>query len=117
MVELTAPIANVLSTNLLLVEQLTLVTEDVGTDVLRTYKKIMIDSLKERPGLECIAYTAIHDEVNFSKSLQKICERALELKDANVNFTIEFILDKTVLTPLYYGHKPKSLMIDNRSPI
>ena len=43
-------------------------------------------------------------------------ERALQQKDANVNILLDFVIDLTTLTPLFFGQKPTSVMIDIRSP-
>ena len=45
-----------------------------------------------------------------------MCERALQHKDAYVNILVDFMLDMTTLTPLFFGHKPSTAMIDTRSP-
>ena len=42
-------------------------------------------------------------------------KRALNQKDAKVNKSLDFIIDKFKLRPLYPGHKPLSVMIDSRS--
>ena len=42
-------------------------------------------------------------------------ERALNLKDAKVNKSLDFMIDKLKLLPLHPGHKPSSVMIDSRS--
>ena len=44
-----------------------------------------------------------------------MCEKALNYKYANVNLILDFVLDISILTPLYLGHKPTSVMIDTRS--
>ena len=91
MVELSTPIANFLSTNLILLQLLTfgfeldavehlekdVIEKETSKALLRTKTNIKIDPLKERPGLQSIIYTAIHDQLNYAKSLQKISERAL----------------------------------------
>ena len=45
-----------------------------------------------------------------------MCERALQHKDAYVNILVDFMLDMTTLTPLFFGHKPTTAMIDTRTP-
>ena len=44
-----------------------------------------------------------------------MCEKAMQHKDANVNILVDFLLDLTPLTPLFYSHKPTTAMIDYRS--
>ena len=78
-------------------------------------KKIPMVQLKERPGLQRITYTAVYDYSNIQGLLQQICERALQQRDVNVNKSLEFVIDKSPLTPLYSGQRPISVMIDNRS--
>ena len=42
-------------------------------------------------------------------------DRAMQQSDAKVNKTLDFLVDKTELTPLFSGHKPLSVMIDART--
>ena len=42
-------------------------------------------------------------------------DRAMQQSDAKVNKTLDFLVDKTELTPLFSGHKPLSVMIDTRN--
>ena len=42
-------------------------------------------------------------------------ERAMQQSDAKVNKSIDFMVDKTELTPLFSGHKPFCAMIDIRT--
>ena len=43
-------------------------------------------------------------------------ERAMEQNDAKVNKSLDFMVDKNELTPLFSGHKPFCAMIDIRTP-
>ena len=71
--------------------------------------------LRERPGLQSITYFAKFDYQGFQKIVPSMCESALQWKDSNVNIVLDFMLNLTTLTPLYIGHKPTGLMIDNRT--
>ena len=42
-------------------------------------------------------------------------ERAMQQSDANVNKSLDFMVDKNELTPLFPGHKPFCAMIDIRT--
>ena len=42
-------------------------------------------------------------------------ERAMQQSDAKVNKSLDFMVDKTELTPLFSGHKPLCVMIDIRT--
>ena len=42
-------------------------------------------------------------------------ERAMQQSDAKVNKSLDFMVDKTELTPLFSGHKPFCAMIDIRT--
>ena len=42
-------------------------------------------------------------------------ERAMQQSDAKVNKSLDFMEDKTELTPLFSGHKPFCAMIDIRT--
>ena len=42
-------------------------------------------------------------------------ERAMQQSDAKVNKSLDFMVDKTGVTPLYSGHKPFYAMIDTRN--
>ena len=42
-------------------------------------------------------------------------ERAMQQSDAKVNKSLDFIVDKTELTPLFIGHEPLCAMIDIRT--
>ena len=44
-----------------------------------------------------------------------MCERAMQQRDAKVNKSLDFIVDKCELFPLFSGHKPLSAMIDART--
>ena len=44
-----------------------------------------------------------------------MCERALQQSDAKVNKSLDFVVDKRPLTSLFSGHKPMSVMIDDRT--
>jgi hypothetical protein len=44
-----------------------------------------------------------------------MCERAMQQGDAKVNKSLDFIVDKCELFPLFSGHKPLSTMIDART--
>ena len=71
--------------------------------------------LKERPGLNRITYSAFEDNANRMGVVRQICDRALYQKDALVNKSLQFVVDKSPLTPLFCGHKPMPVMIDSRS--
>ena len=49
------------------------------------------------------------------KIVQQMYERAMQQSDANVNKSLDFLLDKCALTLLFPGHDPLSVMIDSRS--
>jgi hypothetical protein len=42
-------------------------------------------------------------------------ERAMQQSDAKVNKSLDFMVDKTELTPLFSGHSPLCAMIDIRT--
>ena len=42
-------------------------------------------------------------------------ERAMQMSDAKVNKSLDFMVDKAELTPLFSGHKPFCAMIDTRT--
>ena len=39
----------------------------------------------------------------------------MQQSDAKVNKSLDFMVDKTEVTPLFSGHKPLSAMIDSRT--
>ena len=39
----------------------------------------------------------------------------MQQSDAKVNKSLDFMVDKTELTPLFSGHKPFSVMVDTRT--
>ena len=71
--------------------------------------------LKERPGLQNITYSTGYDLHGNSRLVPSMCEKALQQKDAYVNILLDFLLNLTTLTPLFFGHKPTSAMIDSRT--
>ena len=44
-----------------------------------------------------------------------MCERALQQSDAKVNKSLDFMVDKVSLFPLFKGHKPLCAIIDTRT--
>ena len=44
-----------------------------------------------------------------------MCERALQQSDAKVNKSLDFMVDKVSLIPLFKGHKPICATIDSRA--
>ena len=44
-----------------------------------------------------------------------MCERALQQSDAKVNKSLDFMVDKVALFPLFKGHKPFCATIDTRT--
>ena len=77
------------------------VDEDAKAKMTNPIKKNTEFLLKERPGLHRITYTAKYDYLNFQKILPQICEKAMQLKEVNVNILYDFLQEVTSAIPLF----------------
>ena len=115
--ELCARIANVASSNLLLMQIVTNPSyeyEFIKDD--DTLFDIEVVLLSERPGLQRLSYVAKYDENNAKRLLNQFCHKTiLEQLDTNVNKIDQFIESKWSLIKFKNSPKPISVMVDARS--